>query len=156
LTRTIYLKSYDLYDEILEYQIPDGKFATLPREKFAARGIPLTLGAFCREGQRVAGIFATPDGPVIFLDSQQVQGRYGESFAAVKDVPGQTKKYFAFGSKADGKEMVRFGLLYEKRLGIGANPYDNEEEDIDLLAMIATNLQHEAFYKAYTKEWVGG
>jgi hypothetical protein len=156
LSRTIYLKSCDLYDEILEYQIPEGTFAIVPREQFAARGIPLTFGNFCREGQQVAGIFATPEGPVIFLDAQQVLGRFGECFATVKDVPGQTKKYFTFVLKADGKQMERFGLMYERRLGIGANPYDNEEEDIDLLAMIATNLQHEGFYRAYSKEWVGG
>ena len=155
MSRTIYLKSYDRYVDVLEYQIPEGKFSIVPREQFETRGIPYTFGNFCSEGQQVAGIFATPEGPVIFLGAQQVLGRFGDSFAMVKDVPGQTKKYFAFGHKADGNERERFGLLYEKRVGIGANPYDNEEEDIDLLALIARSLDYPATYKLYTKDWVG-
>lgn len=59
-----------------------------------------------------------------------------------------------FGHNADGKEVERFRLLYQERLGIGANPFDNEEEDIDLLAMIAKNLAYPAFYQAYTKDRV--
>ncbi|MBZ5521718.1 MAG: hypothetical protein LAP21_05605 [Acidobacteriia bacterium] len=156
MTHTLYLKSYDLYDEILEYHLPDGKFAILPREKFVSLGIPLTFGAFCREGRQVAGIFASPEGPVFFRDAQHVVGRFGATSATVKDVPAQTKRYFAFSHKQEPSQTVEFGLLYEKRLGLGANPYDNEEEDIDLLAMIASNVGHEAFFRAYIKDWVGG
>ncbi len=154
MTRTVYLKSYDLYAEILEYTLPEGKFAILSRDKVEASGIPFTFGAFCREGQQVAGVFATPDGPVFFLDAQHVVGRYGQTYAWVKDVPQQNKRHFAFDHQ-DKDRTVKFSLIYEKRLGIGANPYDNQEEDIDLLAMIASNSDRAAFYRAYTKEWVG-
>jgi hypothetical protein len=154
MTRTLYLKSYDLYAEILEYHLLDGKFAILEREKFLALGVPMAFGAFCREGRQVAGLFASPEGPVFFLDSQHVVGRFGDTSATVKDVSG--KKHFTLSHKRATGETVEFDLLYEPRLGLGANPYDNEEEDIDLLAMIATNIGHEAFFRAYTKEWAGG
>jgi len=156
MPRTLYLKSYDLYAEILEYHLPAGEFAILQREKFMALGIPLTFGTFCREGRQVAGIFASPEGPVLFLDSQHVVGRFGDTSATVMDLPGQTKKQFTLRHKQASGETVAFSLLYEKRLGLGANPYDNEEEDIDLLAMIAANIGHEAFFRAHLKEWAGG
>lgn len=154
MSRTIHLKSYDLYAEILEYTLPEGKFTILQRDKVEARGIPLNFGAFCREGEQVAGIFASPGGPVLFLDSQHIVGRYGQTSAIVQDLPGQSQKRFTLIHKdAATGHTTELSLVYEKRIGLGANPYDNEEEDIDLLAMIAANLGHEAFFRAYTKDW---
>ncbi len=155
MSRTIYLKSYDRYAEVLVYTLPEGKFTILQSDQVEASGIPLTFGAFCSEGPQVAGIFATPQGPVLFLDAKQVLGVHGQTFATVQDVPGESRKYFYFGNKQPDGQAIGYGLHYKKRLGIGANPYDNEEEDIDLLALIATNIGHAAFFRAYTKDWVG-
>ena len=155
MNRIVYLKSYDRYDEILKYHLPSGRFAVLKDEKFKVLGLPLTFGSFCSEGPQVAGVFASPGGPVFFLDAQNVLGCFGETTATVTDVPGQSKRRFAFSHKPSSGEAVEFGLLYKQRLGLGANPYDNEEEDIDLLALIVRNLGSEAFFRAYTKQWAG-
>lgn len=156
MNRTLYLQSYDLYADVLEYKLQEGDFAILSRDKVETLGIALSFGAFCREGPRVAGIFATPQGPVLFLDAQWVVGRFGQTSATVKEVPGQTRKHFTLTHRQPDATKVEFSLIYETRLGLGANPYDNEEEDIDLLAMITSGLGHEAFYRAYTRDWVSG
>jgi hypothetical protein len=133
MSRVIYLKSYDRYNEILKYHLPSGEFSILMEEKFKALGLPLTFGSFCNEGPQVAGLFASPDGPVFFLDKRQVVCRFGETAASVSVIPGESKNRFTFTHK----------------------PYDNEEEDIDLLALIASNLRFEASFRAYTKDWAG-
>ncbi|SRR5258708_1144870 len=154
VTRTVYLKSYDRYDEILEYRLPEGQFAILAQDKFSLRGIPLTFGAFCREGEQVAGVFASPDGPVFFLDGQHVVGRFGQTSATVDDVTvqGLPRRRFSFTHQEPASGKIKFRLYYKERLGIGTNPYDNEEEDIDLLAMIASGVRHETFFRLYTRE----
>ena len=47
---------------------------------------------------------------------------------------------------------IEFRLIYRARLGLGVNPYDQTEEDIDLFARISTQVKHEAFYKHYTRD----
>ena len=152
--RIVYLKSYDRYDEILKYHLPSGRFAVLKDDKFRALSLPLTFGSFCSEGPQVAGLFASPDGPIFFLDERQVVCRFGETTANITVVPGQTNRQFTFSHKPADGEAVELSLVYKQRLGLGANPYDNEEEDIDLLALIVSNLRFEAGFRAYTKEWV--
>jgi hypothetical protein len=147
--RTIYLRSYDRYDDILAYRLPEGAVAILTRSGFAALGPALNFGAFCREGERVAGVFASPDGPVFFLDAQHVVGRFGRTSAAVTDGPLPSTQSFTFAHEA-----VAFTLVYRKRHGIGTNPYDNDEADVDLFAMIASGVRREAFFRGYTRDWV--
>jgi len=48
---------------------------------------------------------------------------------------------------------VEYDLDYQERLGIGTNPYDNEQEDVDLFAMLAAGLRKEQFFRAYVKDW---
>jgi hypothetical protein len=151
MTHTVYLKSYDRYVDILEYHLPDGTFKIIHRDQWEKLGVPLTFGDFCSEDHYVAGVFASPDGPVFFLNSQYVAGRYGQTSATVERLPAPAKstKRYAFAHKA-----VEFGVTYAERFGIGVNPYDNEEEDVDLLAWIVRMVQHEASFKLFTKDWV--
>lgn len=153
MNRAVYLKSYDRYNEILKYRLPSGRFFILMEDKFKALGLPLTFGAFCSEGPQVAGIFASPDGPIFFLDERHVVCRFGDTTANITIEPGQSKRKFTFIHKPEEGEAVELSLVYQQRLGLGANPYDNEEEDIDLLALIVRNIGHEAFFRSYTKEW---
>ncbi len=174
MPHTIYLKSYDRYAEILEYNLPAGTFVVHKREEWERRGLALTFGAFCSEKVRLAeavsperpesfkehviGVFASPEGPVLFMDDRHIVGRFGQTVARVDDVVAikkSMKMYSMSHRDVDGK-VTEFKLLYEQRIGLGANPYDNEEEDIDLLALIAANIGHEAFFRAYTKAWNAG
>src|SRR4051812_31526751 len=119
MSRVIHLASYDLYQEILHYHYPDGKFAILKRQDVTA---PLSFGMFTREEDHVAGIFASPQGPVLFLDSRHLIGRLGATTASVEP---SRKARFHFTLTHEGK--IEFDLHYKERLGIGTNPYDNEQ-----------------------------
>jgi hypothetical protein len=112
------------------------------------------MGAFTREDPHVAGIFATPEGPVFFVDSQHVLLRFGKASATVTKEPDRPVMHFALTAENDRGETQAFALRYAERFGIGTNPYDNELEDVDLLAMIATNLRNPRFFEAYTKDWL--
>lgn len=153
-TRTVHLKSYDLYAEILEYSLPEGKFAILPRTQFEQRGIALTFGAFSREGDQVAGVFASPEGPVFFLNARHVVGRFGRASATVSDlaVAFKSRRMFRLTHREEAGKETEFTVIYDARLGLGANPYDNEDEDIDLFAMIASGVRLEQFFRNYTRE----
>lgn len=154
-TRTVYLKSYDLYAEILEYSLPEGKFAVLPREQFELRGIALAFGDFSREGDQVAGVFASPEGPVFFLNEKHLVGRFGRTTASVDDlaVAFKRRRMYRLTHREESGEETDLVLVYDTRLGIGANPYDNEEEDIDLFALIASGIRGEQFFRNYTRAW---
>ena len=54
--------------------------------------------------------------------------------------------------QAGGK--TQFSIFYKERVGIGANPYDNEQEDVDMFAMLAEGFLREQFFRNYTKEWI--
>jgi hypothetical protein len=147
---TVYLGSYDLYVEILEYRLPEGKYTVISRDAFVLLGVPLAFGWFAREDQHVAGVFASPDGPVFFMDDRYLVGRYGGTSAAVETAAGRSRMRFTLHHEG----RLEFVVDYQERLGIGANPYDNEPEDVDLFALMATGTKNERFFRAYTRDWV--
>ena len=151
--RTLYLRSYDLYKEFLEYQVPDGCFAVITRSYFESLGASRAFGAFAREDSRVAGIFASPGGPVFFLDARQIPARYGYTSAAIHPTLVPSMQQFTLTHEYPGEAQITLTLPYRERLGLGANPYDTEPEDIDLFAMIASGLRREHFFRAYTRDW---
>jgi hypothetical protein len=157
MTHTVYLHSYDRYVDVLEYHLPDGTFKIIHHDEWEKLGIPLTMGNFCSEDHYVAGVFATPEGPVFFLNSQHVVGRYRWTVATLEKLPPPPKcmKRFTLFHKELYSKTVEFGVIYTERFGIGTNPYDNEEEDVDLFAWIERMLKSEASFKLFTKDWVG-
>lgn len=153
MTSTLYLKSFDRYDDILEYHLPDGRFAVIGRQDFSAFGIAPTLGTFSRELEHVAGVFASPDGPVFFLDAQRVLCRFRSTTARVVQLASVVPMWefiLTHVDPAGGK--TQFTVFYKERIGIGANPYDTEQVDVDMFAMLAQGLLREEFFKNYTKE----
>lgn len=146
----VFLVSYDDTGEVLEYQPDTGAFAILSRRELERRGLRATFGGYMREGKHVLGIFASPGGPVLFHDDARVLGRHGQVTATLPaHEPGHNRVFTLFEHDAPV-----FAFEYENRLGVGANPYDNDPEDIDVAASIATNIPHKAFFKLYTKDWV--
>jgi hypothetical protein len=137
--RLVYLKSFDVYNEFLRYEWPRGDFAVQSRADFEQLNIPADFGAFTREGQRIAGLFATEEGPVILVDSQHVTARFGHTKAVIEQ-----------GEFRLTHNGVTLSLRYQLRMGLGANPYDMEPEDIDLFALIIASLSGEQFFRAYT------
>ena len=149
MSHTVLLTSYDRYVEVIEYHLPSGKFTVRER---AADDV-YTQGSFMREGVHVAGIFATPKGPVFFFDNQHVLLGFGSVTARVTKEPEKPVRHFALTARDASGAEHSFALRYEERIGIGANPYDNEIEDIDLLAMITRGLGNKAFFENYRKPW---
>ena len=64
-------------------------------------------------------------------------------------MPEQSLRHYSFSQE----ESIEFNLTYKSRPGIGANPYDNDLEDVDLFAMISAGVGREQFFRAYTREW---
>jgi hypothetical protein len=56
--------------------------------------------------------------------------------------------------KETPETLIEFSLHYKNRFGIGTNPYDNELEDVDLFALIASGIRFEPFFRQYTRDWV--
>jgi hypothetical protein len=148
VTRKVYLTSYDRYDEVLEYDTETGASKLMRRSGFERLRLERTFGTFTREDERVLGVFASPQGPVLFLDGQRVLARFGEVSASVAADGSQR----SFTLSARGKRKLRFD--YQERHGAGTNPYDNEPEDVDLGSMIAAGIRKEQFFKNYTRDWV--
>jgi hypothetical protein len=109
-----------------------------------------TRGAFMREGGQFAGIFASPDGPVFFMNEERLPLRYGCSSARIVTQPDTPMMHFTLTATDEYGHAYTFSMHYRERYGIGTNPYDNDPEDIDLLALIAKNLSRETFFTRYT------
>jgi len=146
---TVYLSSYDKYDDFLAYEPATGAFQILSRRTVDALGARETLGAFTREGDRVAGVFATPDGPCFFLDAVRVDRAAGQITATTVELPAGKRR---FTLCVDGAPAL--DIVYAERHGIGTNPYDNTIEDVDLFAMMARGTSRAQFLAGYTKDWV--
>jgi hypothetical protein len=151
---SILLRSYDNVREVLEYAP-----ATRAWILHAADDVPeghRTFGAFTRnEHGHVAGIFATPDGPAVFLNKTLMLVRPGETAVQLEDAgsnPHRSKFSLVHRSQPRRTQVVD-ALIYEHRHGVGTNPYDTEREDVDLFAMIATRLEREDFLRAYKRDW---
>ncbi len=142
----IYLRSFDRYADILRYEPATGSFQKLTRSAWEALGVPLGCGAFISDGERVAGVYGSSEGPVIFVNGHRVTARFGTHAARLDAVDGL--KLWWFVLLENGEPVLRFE--YEERFGLGVNPYDNEPEDIDLMAMIAAGLRSPQFYRTYT------
>jgi hypothetical protein len=149
MSHSLYLPSYDVYDDVLQYSLPEGASSILSRARYTAGTNAFAFGLFTREGPHVAGIFASPDGPIVFLDTRRVICRFGRTMAATEAIAeGPTRQ---FTLQNDG--ATEFSLSYKERVGLGVNPYDTELEDIDLFAMIARGLRNEQFFRNYTRAW---
>jgi hypothetical protein len=151
---TVYLPSYDLYREVIEYHIPGGTYTVLDRDAFVKRGLPFSFGNFVREDENVAGVFASPEGPVFFMNERHFVGRYGYTRAKIDEIvtppwKAKLKKFQLIHS--EGVHTIQFDLMYKARLGLGVNPYDQTEEDIDLFERMARQVRDEAFFRHYTR-----
>jgi hypothetical protein len=146
---SIFLRSYDNAREVLEYAP-----ARLVWVLHAASDVPeghRTFGAFTRnEHGLLAGVFATPDGPAVFLGKSLMLIRPGETSVRLEGA-GSNPHRSTF-SLLHRTQVVN-ALTYEHRHGVGTNPYDTERKDVDLFALIATGHEREDFFQAYKQDW---
>jgi len=138
----LYLKNYDRYAEMIVYDYPGGGYTFLKTDELRAFGGRACFGWFIREGDRVLGICASPDGPLIFVDDWCFLAEEGRTAVWVQDQ--------VFHVRHAEREAL---VPYTKRFGIGANPYDNEEEDVDLCALIGSLFRGRRVFKAYRRDW---
>jgi hypothetical protein len=151
--RIVYLRSYDLFDEFLRYELPQGRFAVITRHDFEALATPAAFGSFTREGNRVAGVFASPRGPIVFVDAQQITASFGHTSAAIEPASAPPMQQFTLIHDHPLEAKVTLTLPYRERSGLGVNPYDTEREDVDLFALLVSGLNREQFFRGYTKDW---
>jgi hypothetical protein len=151
---SVFLRSFDNVREVLEYALVSR--AWVPH---AAGDVPegrRTFGAFTREHDHVAGVFATPDGPAVFLDKTLMLVRPGETSVLLEGAGSNlNRSTFSLLHRTAGPQTrVLNALIYEHRHGVGTNPYDSEREDVDLFALIASGLEREDFMRAYRRDWL--
>jgi len=135
----IFLQSYDRVDQHLQLWTKHSNYKLLPADP----AHPITLGAFVFEYKRHLGVYASPTGPVFFMDSTKIDGAFGEV-----TVTAQNKRFRV------AKGRLEFEIPYEPRTGLFTNPYDNEQADIDLFALMERGATREEWWKAYTRPWV--
>lgn len=155
MTRTIHLRSYDLYEEILAYTLPQHTHRILTRKAFEQLDQPLTTGYFTREGARIVGLFAAPEGLHLIIGAACFLATPGTVTATSAAIPHTTTREFTLNRLCPDGQTLHWNLTYQERHGIGTNPYDNEVEDVDLFALLAAKLQQTGFYVAYTRDWPG-
>lgn len=149
-THELYLRSFDRHAEMLAYDVDRRLFRVIERKDFERLGVPRTFGAFTREGDDVYGVFASPDGPVLFKNDVSRLGQFGRIEAEVRF--GEDKSTHQFELRDDGAEL--FSAIYRERDGVGTNPYDTSREDVDLFAMLASALKKPQFFENYTRPWM--
>lgn len=147
--KTIFLlESYDKYESILRYDASSGEHQLITRKEAAASALQENVGAFVEEAGHVLGIYASPQGPVLFHDSDRVL--FNASTIQVKVDLDASTNINRYSVTENGKFI--FGTYYKDRSGIGVNPYDQEPEDVDLFQMITTLLRKPP-YSNYIREW---
>lgn len=150
MPREIYLRSYDVHAEVLAYDADNGCGCTVTRVEVERLQRPLTVGMYTREGSCVFGVYATPDGPVFFRDSERIAVTFGRTKALVEFDSTTHMHHFVLLIDAQPVMSVR----YRGRDGVGTNPYDTEPADVDLFAALARALEQPRFFETYTKAWV--
>jgi hypothetical protein len=149
----VFLRSYDNVREVLEYAPVSRAWVLHP-----AGDVPeaqRTFGAFTREHDHVAGVFATPGGPAVFLDKTLMLARPGETSVRLEaEALSPNRSTFSMVYRNEFHQThVLNSLIYEHRHGVGTNPYDTEREDVDLFALIANRLEQADFLRAYRRDW---
>jgi hypothetical protein len=137
--KQICLHNYDHSRSHLVY----GPFSTLAREVPADPGHPITLGAYVMEYKRYIGVYASPGGPVFFHESDRFEGAFGSVSVTADD--GKFRL-------AQGRRKVE--IPYTPRTGLHTNPYDREQPDIDLVALMVRGARDRTWWDAYTRPWV--
>ena len=149
----IFLRNFDDVREVLEYALP--KRTWVLRTVGDVPDADWTFGAFTREGDRVAGVFATPEGPAVFVDNSLMLARPGEASVRLEGA-GSNRDRSTFSllhHEWPNQTRVLNAIIYAHRQGVGANPYDTERVDVDLFALIASRLERAEFRSAYTQPW---
>lgn len=137
--RQIYLHNYDHPRSHLVY----GPFSTLAREVPADPAHPITLGAYVMEYKRYIGVYASPGGPVFFHENQRFDGPFGSVTVTADD-----------GKFRIVQDRRKIEIPYTPRTGLHTNPYDREQADIDLVALMVRGSRDRTWWDAYTRPWV--
>lgn len=152
----LYLPSYDTVNELLEYACVPRTARFLTRTEFGALGAKETLGAFARgvpaksgAGALFGAVFATPAGPALIAGNQRALAQHPKTEAHIAPLPDKRRR---FSLSRCGSQLLE--LIYEERHGLGTNPYDQEEADVDLFVAIRQGLQNPRWYEGYTRAWI--
>ncbi len=142
----LYIQSYDAVHLVLVYDVKERISRVV--EKSSVGRVALASGLFSRERDQVAGYFATPEGPAFFHDKKRCVGAFGKTRASIERVNAPGLRRFKLWQAS-----INIDLVYTERHGVGTNPYDTTEDDVDLFAFIAKRVADPAFYTQQTKPW---
>ncbi len=151
----LYVPSYDSVHEVLEYAVGTKAWRVLSRNVFASFGRPEAYGAFARcvpaksgAGELLCGVFATPEGPAFVAGSKRALAYQGKTEARIDSLPERRRR---FSLLTGGRHQLE--VIYEERHGVGTNPYDVAESDVDLFVAVQLGLKQEKWFAAFTRPW---
>lgn len=136
--------------EVLKICLATGNF-----EIIAADGVDkskVAVGFFEIEKnqseQDCVALIATPDGPLLIMNSTQYVPKIVETKIEVID----GEKFSHLLISDDGKNI--FGLFYEEKAGVGSHPYNESREDVDFYYWLSKNIGNPKLYQHYKKDYV--
>lgn len=136
--------------EVLKVSLATGNF-----EIIAADGVDkskVSVGFFEIEknqsGQDCVALIATPDGPLLIMNSTQYVPKIDET--KIKVIDGEKFSHLLISD--DGKNI--FGLFYEEKAGVGSHPYNESREDVDFYYWLSKNIGNPKLYQHYKKDYV--
>ncbi|MFZ6747628.1 hypothetical protein [Undibacterium sp. Ren11W] len=150
MEKRIYLKNFDNYLQILEYDTYEGSHRITTRDEITKNNVKISFGTFVVEGNNVVGVYATPKGPVFFKNETKLLGSLGAIKVEIQKNVKPGINHFSLYSK--GQRV--FETTYLDRDGIDCNPYDTEEEDINMFVMLSNATEKSQFFINYTKDWL--
>jgi hypothetical protein len=148
--KKVYLKNFEQYDVVLEYDIDLGSHQILSRGFVDQEGKGFTFGTFSIENNDVAGVLSSPNGPIFFKNEIRILGSI-ESIEIKNQACAEPNfRHFSLWSKF----QPVFDLIYRDRNEIETNPYDTERDDVDMFSMLANATKKSQFFVNYTKQWI--
>jgi hypothetical protein len=140
----IFLRNHDVHARVLAYDPTSGAAEELPRDHLPSTSRE-RVGFYVNAGDHVVGVYASPDGPMVFHDADRY--RLAESAVSLRS----DDRHGDF-SLSQG-DVVRFEVHYPRTSGRSYDNWSSDEELIDFYQWLARASSRLHFYKHFTKAW---
>lgn len=139
----IYIRNYDLANEVCVYAPASGEWKIVPRKAMSIHEHQLARGFYSKCQKQIIGVFAAENGPILFVDTKQF-----------KLSPTNWQTYWSKESSGRHFQLVHEGSRV-LALDYQANEEPNyffplEEDSHDFFHWLHNSREESAFYRYYT------
>jgi hypothetical protein len=136
--------------EVLKFSLVTGAISIISADEVEKSKI--SVGFFESEnnqsGTDLVALVATPDGPLLIMNSVQYSPKMGITKIRITDAGD-----FSHFSVLD-KGVNIFGLFYKEKAGIGSHPYNEVREDVDFYCWLSKHIGNPKLYEHYNKSFL--